>query len=67
MASKLQSFGPEALVLFSGDAFNPSLLSTITQVCRPRGNCRSAPQMAAPQRWRGRASEIGKQRWCTAC
>ncbi|KAL4457317.1 hypothetical protein ABPG75_012182 [Micractinium tetrahymenae] len=31
MASKLKSFGPEALVLFSGDALNPSLLSTVTQ------------------------------------
>ncbi|KAL4419585.1 hypothetical protein ABPG77_004834 [Micractinium sp. CCAP 211/92] len=31
MATMLRSFGPEALVLFSGDAFNPSLLSTVTQ------------------------------------
>ena len=30
--SLVKSFGPEALVLFAGDAFNPSLLSTITQV-----------------------------------
>ncbi len=35
MASMLRSFGPEALVLFSGDAFNPSLLSTVTQVDAP--------------------------------
>lgn len=35
MATMLRSFGPEALVLFSGDAFNPSLLSTVTQVDAP--------------------------------
>lgn len=28
---RLRSFGSDALVLFSGDAFHPSLLSTVTQ------------------------------------
>ncbi|KAI3425775.1 hypothetical protein D9Q98_007750 [Chlorella vulgaris] len=31
MAAKIKSFGPTALVLHSGDVFNPCLLSTITQ------------------------------------
>lgn len=30
-AARLRSFGSDALVLFSGDAFHPSLLSTVTQ------------------------------------
>lgn len=30
-ATKIRGLGPDTLVLFSGDAFNPSLLSTITQ------------------------------------
>ena len=30
-AAKIKSFGEGALVLFSGDAYNPSMLSTITQ------------------------------------
>lgn len=30
-AARLRSFGSGALVLFSGDAFHPSLLSTVTQ------------------------------------
>ncbi|EFN55639.1 hypothetical protein CHLNCDRAFT_57826 [Chlorella variabilis] len=31
MAAKIRTFGPTALVLHSGDVFNPSMLSTITQ------------------------------------
>ncbi|PSC74575.1 5 -C-terminal domain-containing [Micractinium conductrix] len=31
MASKISSFGKQALLLFSGDALSPSLLSTMTQ------------------------------------
>lgn len=34
MATKLHSYGGAGLVLFSGDAFNPSLLSTVTQARR---------------------------------
>lgn len=30
-AAKIRTFGPTALVLHSGDVFNPSMLSTITQ------------------------------------
>lgn len=31
-AAKIKSLGDDVLVLFSGDAYHPSLLSTITQV-----------------------------------
>jgi hypothetical protein len=37
-AAKIKSFGPTALVLHSGDVFNPCLLSTITQA-RQRMRC----------------------------
>ena len=61
----IKSFaGDKPLVLFSGDAFNPSLLSTITR-CATRAPDPPVPPSRARARTRGgRLRPAAASRWC---